>query len=251
MKKVGMSLVYLALISCASWPNAKKEKAQMQAQVGMSLLESGNYPEALSALLLAHEMDPKDASILNNLGLAYFYRGRADKAKLYLQKSISQDEKLTDARNNLGRILIELGEYKKAEEHLKLATEDLTYPRPDRPYLNLGMLYFKMARYHDAKRSLEKSLRYQKNNCTATTLLGRSYYELKDYLSSASVLDRAIGYCTFQASDEAQYWSGMSYARLGDFNKAKRRFSELVKLYPESPYRIQAQKQLAEERYSQ
>jgi len=251
MKKFAIGLLCLTIMSCASWPDAKSEKAQMHAQVGMSLLESGNYPEALSSLHQAHDLDSDDPTIMNNLGLAYFYRGRPDKAKSFLIKALDQNEKLTDARNNLGRILLELGEYRESEIQLKMATQDLTYPRPDRPYLNLGMLYFKTSRFQEAKRSLERSLHYEKNNCTATTLLGRSYFELKDYLSSAAILDRAIGNCSFQSSDEAQYWSGMSYLKLGDLNRARRRFSEIVKLNIESPYRIEAQKQLAHERFSQ
>lgn len=248
MKNLVLLLLCGFLVSCVSWPSEKREKAQMQAQVGMSLLESGNYPEALSALLHAYELDPEDANILNNLGLAYFYRGRPDKAKVHLTSAVKLDPKRTEARNNLGRILLELGEYQEAELQLKKAAEDLTYSRPDRPYLNLGLLYFKTNRYQEAKRVLEKASYHEKNNCTITTLLGRSQFELKDFISAASILDRAIGYCTFQTADEPQYWAGISYLRSGDLDKARKRLSEIIKLYPESPYRIQSQKLLMEER---
>jgi type IV pilus assembly protein PilF len=242
-------LCFLCLWGCASWSSQeKKEKAQMQAQVGMSLLESGNYPEALSALLHAYELEPEDPTILNNLGLAYFYRGKPEKAKFYLQKALKQNYQFTDAHNNLGRILLELGEYKASEIHLKKAVEDLTYPKPEKPYLNLGLLYFKTNRYQEAKKASEKSVYYDKRSCASNTLLGRSYYQIQEYFLSASILDKAIGYCPFQSADEAQFWSGMSYLKLGDIDKTKSRFNEIVKLYPESPYRTQAQKELSQER---
>lgn len=241
-------LILLLVSSCVSWPSAHTEQAQVQGQVGASLLESGNYPEALSALLKAEELNPKDAHVQNNLGLAYFYRGRPDKAKSHLENAIKIDPKFTDARNNLGRILIEMGEFNSAEAELKEAVADLTYTRPEKPQFNLGILYFKTKRYQEARGVLEKSLQYDRSSCPAQTLLGRTYYELNQNVMAAATLDRAIGLCPYQASDEPQYWAGMTYLRSGDTSRARLRFEEIIRLYPESQYRALATSALKDER---
>jgi type IV pilus assembly protein PilF len=247
--KYTLLLNLILTMSCASWQGASKEKAQMHGQVGASLLESGHYPEALSALLQAAELNSKDPQIQNNLGLAFFYRGRPDKAKTHLERAVDLDSKFTDARNNLGRILIEIKEFKKAEVELKLAVEDLTYPHPQRPYMNLGLLYFKTKNFKEAKVALEKSIYYERSNCYAQTLMGRTLFELKLHDQAAATLDRAIGYCPYQQADEAQYWAGLSYLNAGDLSRSRARFDEIMRLYPESNYRELTQKILNQERF--
>ncbi len=241
-------ILFLLMSSCAQWPNPQKEQAELQGQVGAALLESGNYPKALSSLVTAEKMDPHNPIIQNNLGLAYYYRGRTDLAKIHLQKAVTLDSKYTEAKSNLGRILIDLKEYDQAEKLLNQAKVDLTYEKPEQPLLNLGILHLKKHNWDAAKKSLSQAIEYDPDNCMGNTYLGRALFENKEFSSAAMILDRAIGYCPVQNSDEAQYWSAKAYFESKDYDRSRMRFEELVKLYPRSTYQLEAKKALTDKR---
>ncbi len=110
-------LVWILLFtaaSCASWGPRDPEQAELHLRVGSSLLESGSYPQALSELLKAEELDPENAMIQNNLGLVYFARERLELSEKHIRRAIALDPKFTDAKNNLGRVLIESKKYEEA-----------------------------------------------------------------------------------------------------------------------------------------
>lgn len=235
----------LALLSgCASWGPADPEKAELHLRMGTSLLESGNYPLALGELLQAEKLDDTNPIIQNNLGLAYFARERADLAEKHVRKALKLKSDYTDARNNLGRILLELDKYAEAEKILKEATTDLTYPSPEKPFLNLGLVYFRQRRFDDAKKAFAKSLDYQRNNCLGQTMYGRTLMEMKDFQGAALALDRAIGFCREGQIDEPQYYSALAYYQVGDQRKAESRLEEIIRIYPNGRYRDRARSML-------
>ena len=73
MKNLLLLCLIISVISCAS-KDVQKEQAQLHLQIGTGLLSKGQYPQALASLLQAEKLDPDNAEIQNNLGLAYFVR---------------------------------------------------------------------------------------------------------------------------------------------------------------------------------
>ena len=129
------------LTGCASW-NQDKDKAELYIRMGSSLIEEGNYPGALTALLKAKEMDPSNPLVYNELGQVYFMRERYETAEQQFRKAVSLQKEYTDARNNLARVLIEEGKYAEAEKEINTVLADLTYGSTDRAYVNLGLAKF-------------------------------------------------------------------------------------------------------------
>ena len=235
-----LSLGALGLVACGSWATVETEKAELHLRMGTSLLEGGSYPQALSELLTAEQLDPSHPVTQNNLGLVYFARGKNDLAETHIRKALHLNPNYTDAKINLGRILIEQEKYVEADHTLEQAAQDLTYPAPEKPLLNLGLSSFRQKKFKGAKDYLSKSLDFQRNSCLAQTLYGRSVYELKDYAAAASSLDLAIGFCRHEQADEPQYYSAMAYFQSGDQQKAETRLNEIIKIYPNGRYRDRA-----------
>ncbi len=208
----------------------------LHLQTGTSLLSDGNFPQALSELLIAENLDPENATIQNNLGLVYFFRERTDLAETHLRKALKLLPEYTDARNNLARVLIERGKYNEAIQEAQIANNDLTYPNPEKPLINLGVAQFKLAHFEVAKRNFQKAVEIQRDNCLAQSYYGRTLYELRDYRRAAEALDRAVGFCQRSQFDEPHYYSALSYFELGQNEKAQARFEELLKLYPQGKY---------------
>lgn len=232
-------IVLLSFSGCASW-NHDKERAALYLRMGGSLLEEGNYSNALAALLKAQELDPDNPVILNNLGQVYFMKERCDLAEKQFKTAVSLQRNYTDAHNNLARVLIEEGKYSEAESELNLVLNDLTYSSNDRALINLGLLRFNTKDFPKSEAAFRSVLKIKSDDCIATSYYGRSIFEQKDYARATEVLDRAIGFCQKQLFDDPHYFSALAYYRLGDKNKSVARFNELVKYYPDGKYREKA-----------
>lgn len=230
-------LCSLSLIGCASWGTQERQKADLHLRLGVSQLESENYPMALREFLKAEELDPNNPVIHNNLGQVYFLRDRLELSEKHFRRAISLSPKYSDARNNLGRLLIEKGDYKNAEKEINAVIDDLTYPSPQKAYINLGLAKFNQKQYSQAQEAFAKVLEMAKDDCVANNYFGRTFFELKDYPRAAESLDRAIGFCQRSLFDEPHYYSALAYYRMGERSRAIARFEELIKYYPSGKFR--------------
>ncbi len=237
MRILFLALCSLAVIGCATWGEKDKEKAELYLRMGVSYIESGNYPFALRELLHAEKLDPNNAVIQNNLGQVYFLRERYDLALEKFSRALELKPDYSDARNNLARANIEIGKYDVAEKELKVVMNDLTYADMSKAYINWGLSKFLQKKYSDAQGAFAKVLESQSDDCIANTYYGRSFFEEKDYPRAAESLDRAIGFCQKILFDEPHYYSALAYYRMGEKSKAIARFEEILKYYPNGKYR--------------
>lgn len=233
-------LSLLVLVSCVSTRSKDREKAELYLRMGTSQIESGNYPQALRDLLNAEELDSENPVIQNNLGLVYFLRERFDLAEKHIENAVKLDPKYSEARNNLSRVYLELGKFSEAEKQVKVVIDDLTYPNPEKAYINLGLIKFNQKKYPAAREAFRHALKNSPDDCIAHTYFGRTYFEEKNYSLATEALDRAIAFCQSSLYDEPHYFSAVAYYRLGDRSKATARFEELVKYYPSGKYREKA-----------
>lgn len=241
---IPLFLCAAALSSCASTASKDKTKAELHMTIGNSHFEKGNYPYALQELLRAEKLDPKNPLIQNNLGLVYYMRERYDLAEKHIRRAIELEPGFSDARNNLARVLIDVKRYEESEKLLKQALDDLTYAGGDRAWFNLGLLKFNQGKWKEARGAFESSLKLNRDSCLTNSYYGRTLFELKDYGNAALNLDRAVGFCQKQLFDEPHYYSALSWYRAGDPAKAKARFQEIIKLYPDGKFREKARAML-------
>lgn len=235
LRSISIVLTILFLSGCVSM-HANQEKALLHQANGQSLYENQNFSLALKEFLIAETNDPENSSIQNSLGLTYFMKERYQTAIKHFEKAIELQPKFTDARNNLARTYTEVGRYQDADKNLRIVLNDLTYTAQERAYINLGLNFFNQKKYDQAKNSFLKAIENQADNCFAHTYYGRSFFEMKDYNSSISALDKAIEFCQKLLIDEPHYFSALSYYRLGEKQKSITRFEEVIKLYPNGKY---------------
>ncbi len=234
--KIILIMLLSLLTACASARKADKARAMLHMQMGTGYLQQGQYPQAMSELMKAEQLDPTNPQILNNLGLAYYVRGKTKQAEAKFRAAIKAERNFSDAKNNLARALLDQG---RANEALKFLTEvegDLTYQFSDKTYANLGMAHFNLGNYQKAESYLLRSLEIRRQNCVTAHYYGRTLLELKRMEQSAQVLDQAVEYCRAARFEEPLYFSAMSYFSLGEKEKTKARLEELLKDYPKSKY---------------
>lgn len=230
-------LILIIYLSSCSTSSKDKEKANLLLERGISFSQNGNFASGLRDLLKAEEYDPKNPLIQNNLGLLYFEREHFDKAEKHLRNAIALEPKYSDARNNLARVLIEEKKYRESEEQLDIVINDLTYGNTEKALFHYGLSKFNQKLFNEALIYFGKSLKAKSDNCIALTYLGRSYFEIKNYSYAAEALDKAVGFCQKVLFDEPHYYSALTFYRLGEKEKSKARFEEIIKLYPNGTYR--------------
>jgi len=226
---------------CATTDKKAHERAMLHMQIGTGYLTNGQYPLAMQELLTAQQLDPNDPLILNNLGLAYYVRGKFKEAETQFRAAIKSESKYSDAKNNLGHVLIDTNRVQEAIKILHEVEGDLTYTTPEKTFSNLGMAYFKLGQYKRAEDYLSRSLELRRQSCATADYYGRTLFEMKRLVQSAQVLDQAIEYCRPEKFEEPIYFSAMSYFTLGEKEKARARIEELLKDYPKSKYVAKAQ----------
>lgn len=225
-----------ALVGCNTVTKADEERARLHLQIGTGYLAQGIYPQAMSELLKAERLNPKDPAILNNLGLAYQVRGRLKKAEEKFRQAIKLDASFSDAKNNLARVLIDQKEIDSAIKILRQVEGDLTYPHAEKTFANLGMAYFEQGSFKQAEEYLLRSLELQRGACTASSFYGRTLQQQNRLKQAAEALDQAIENCRTAKFEDPLFYSAMSYFSIGDKEKTRARLEELLKDYPQSKY---------------
>jgi type IV pilus assembly protein PilF len=241
-------LIFFVIIStlsaCTTLDPRREELASVKMQMGVAELQRGDLPLALKILLEAEGINPRDPYIQNNLGLVYFFRKKFDLSILHFSKALDIDAKFTEARNNMGRVYLEIKDYKKAEKTLEPVVEDLTYSNFVSSYNNMGMAKFNLKKYSEALVFFTKSVESRKEDCFSQLYLGRSLLELKRNKLAASRLDLASYYCRQSQIDEAHYYGAIAYYRLGRIDLSLNRFNDVIKYYENGPNKESAREMI-------
>jgi len=233
----------LFLTSCTS-TDKSREQAGFRLRIGTTYLSQGNYPEALRELLLAEQLDSKNEVIQNNLGLVYFFREHYEASLVHLKRALELKPTYSEARNNYGRVLIEVGDFNKAIQELKMVLTDLTYTEPAKAWVNLGIAYYRMNEFKNARDHFARGIQIDRNLCIAQDMYGRSLLELGDLTEAAEALDNAVVICKILKFDEPHYYSGLTYFKLGKTSFAVARMEEVIKLNPQGTYAKKAESML-------
>ena len=242
MNLLKIIVLCFGLVSCTLInKNKKEETAELHLQMGVSYIQQQNYPLALRELLTAQSLDPRNPVIQNNIGLNYFLMKKYKRSIKHFQKAIRFSSKYTEARSNLARVYIEVKKYKEAQNQLMIAKNDLTYPNPEKIWINLGLIDFKNKKYSEAIKSFLKAIEVGKRDCLSHYMYGRSLYSLKKYTLAGSALDKSIKVCQ-DSLPEPYYYSALSYYRSGYSKKSQRRFKQVLEKFPESSLAESARK---------
>lgn len=233
-KALLLTLTTLLIASCASNQTkdqtVEEKKADVYYSRGTEELINKNYAQALTHLLQAKELNPKDAKIRNNLGMSYYFRNQPELAEEELKAAIGLDSKNSDARLNLGSILMERNKLKEAREQFEKAEKDLTFTNQFRNYYNLAILALKEGDRRSAFEYLAKSVKEREDYCAAHYKLGELYaeeYRFKQALDSF----REAGKGTCVSEPAPHYQQALALINLNKNFEAKRKLQEITEKF--------------------
>ena len=130
-----------------------REAAEMRADILMARKE---YFQAAGAYLQILLNEPKNAELLNKVGVAFQQLGDLDRSEKFYKRAMHADKTFASAANNCGTVEYEKKHYSKAISMYNKAL-DL---RSDLPtvYSNLGYAYFEDKQFPQAMDSFQKAL---------------------------------------------------------------------------------------------
>jgi tetratricopeptide (TPR) repeat protein len=132
-------------------PDARK--IELRGDVCMARKQ---YSDAVQQYEAALKLEPKNAVLLNKVGIAYHGQTELDKARKYYKRSVKADKKYASVHNNLGALYYDMRKYRQAVNEFRKAIE----LRPDfaQAYSGLGSAYFARKKYEDAIAALRRAV---------------------------------------------------------------------------------------------
>jgi tetratricopeptide (TPR) repeat protein len=134
-------------------PRTPQEMALLRAQIKMARKDYAGAALAYQSLL---DQDPRNADLLNQVGMAYQQLGEVELAQHFYKKAIAADKKSSEAINNLGTLEYGRGHFGKAIKDYKKAVADGGVLAP--VYSNLGYAYCAIKLYPQAMTAFDKAL---------------------------------------------------------------------------------------------
>lgn len=193
-------------------------------QKAIEHITEGELEEAKASLELALEYSPNYSEPYSNLGLIYYKLRDYKKAKLYYLKALELNGDLAQAHNNLGVIFIKEHNYKRAifcfKEALRVNPHyfearwnlirgliylgDLTearrqafilieaYPEKARSYAILSQIALSLGQIEEAKKSISKAIELDSSDYYILKIKGILSIELGEYKDGETFLKKAL-----------------------------------------------------------
>lgn len=241
-----LATILFTLVSCASKPREMDKMAQIHFNAGTQSLLTRDYTEALKRLLQANELEKDNADILNNLGMAYYFKGENELALRCLKRAIELNEKNSDARSNIASIYYQTGRVPEAESLYKEVLKDLTYEKQARTFYNLGILELeKKGNSEAAEKYFRSSLKESDDYCPSHFQIGKIQFARRQYNKAhTSFRDATMGACL--NSGIAHYNQALALIELRRYTDARMKLDEIQRKFKSSAFSAKAQQKLLE-----
>jgi type IV pilus assembly protein PilF len=238
-------LALLAIAACSSKKDSES-KASLYFAAGTQSLVERQYTEALQNLIKANNLEPNNPEILNNLGMAYYFKGETELAVRTLKRTIELDENNSDAKNNLASIYYKQGNVAAAEKLYRKVLRHLTYDKQARTLYNLGILELEARKNVAAAENLfRKAVAEDDNYCPAYFQLGLIHYNRRQFKAALKKFkDAAMGPC--YESPGPHYHQALALIGLRRFTDARLKLDEIDTRFRDSSYAAQARRKSIE-----
>lgn len=196
---------------------------------GLYLKQSYNKAKTMYEKVL--EKNPENYRAILRLGSIY-YQEKNYTTALSFFKSIPPKTKLKNANipRRIGLTYYKMGDYENAKTYLE---KELSRNKGD--YLAnyiLGITYLKLEDYEKSKTYFEKALEIKPNSTISYQGLGLAYYKLKDYQNAKEYLITSVEY--YPDDYSVNFALGSTYYYLGEYENSQKYLTQALSLNPDS-----------------
>jgi Flp pilus assembly protein TadD len=136
------------------------------------------------------ERQKRQARECNERGVAYFYEGAFEAARVEFEKAIELQPNSPEGYNNLGLVLTKQNKPREAEEAFKKALQ--LNPTLTPAYTNLGFSYHLRGDYLKAVEVFNEALKQDANSSSVYFNLGNAYEKLERFKEALAAWERAL-----------------------------------------------------------
>lgn len=238
-------LLLIFFISCASNNkekedlSPKEQKARLYYNQGTKNLSNGDYTDALNNLLYAYELAPNDSKILNNLGMAYYFKKSTHRAERFIKQAIKMDPQNADAKMNLGTIYLKENKLTQARTIYQALLENLTYKGQYRTYFNLAVIDKKEGKLQSQINNLNLAIKENDAYCPAHFELGRTALKMKKGREALKHFkDATHGTCYEKGEPHIAKIQTLIY--LNDYFEAQKAIDDVIERFAMTKFEEQA-----------
>jgi type IV pilus assembly protein PilF len=220
-----ISSVFLVLLltACATTSNKEDTRtAEAHFKLGVSYISKGELTEASIEFQKALNLNPRQKESLDALGFINTRFGKYDEAISYYKQAISIDPNYSEAMNSLGVVYMETEKPDEAVKYFNMALNNPLYATPEKPYSNMGLVYYKKGDYQGAEDTVKKALARNPNSPVAIYIQGLLYLKQGDDEAAIKKFTKALS--IEQDYLEARWELAKAYVRSGEQDKAVEHF---------------------------
>ena len=209
--------------------NNEPKNPAFMIQLGEFLRQGNKASEAITILEQATELAPKDANAWTNFGVALQHEKRIEDAKIAYKKALALNPKSAASANNLGAIAQEAGEWESALQYLGTALE--IEPNRAEAHGNLGNALKELGRLDEAEATYNQAIALKPDYAEAHGNLGNALKELGRLDEALASYNQAIALKSDLA--EAHYNLGNTLKELERLDEAVASYIRAIVLNPD------------------
>ena len=235
MNSLQTGFVLSVLLTAASCSHQKVLSESQQAdarvyfEIGVSMIESERYPEAIQNFQKALEIDPDRADAKLNLAIALHRIERKTEAMKIVSDLCTKEPALSDCWNTLSYFQYTDKKYTLAVQSADAALSNATYTTPELPFSNKAKALYALKRYDEARATIELGLRVKPEACNLRVLYVRSLHPLGRIDKALQNARTAIVTCP--RNPEAHLWEAYGLVQNGFREAALRKYEATEKSF--------------------
>ncbi len=216
----------------ASRPTSRLDRARQFVEVANGALLEGDATAALQAIARAEAEDRSLPELYHTKALAFYVKKDLSTAIASGRKAVELKPNYSDAKNTLGKLLLEAGQYEAAIQPLTEAAHDPLYTDSFKAWTNLGILKYRKNDLSLSSRFLGNAIQDDPDRaCIAHYYLGHIRLKegrVKDAIQEYSDSTKRIC-ANFK---DGLLALGLAYQRGKQYQAARKTFLEIQKRYP-------------------
>lgn len=194
----------------------RQEIAEANLNLGIAYMQQGQYQQALDKLNRARIAQPDYSPTYNAIGVLYQRLGEHEEAEKYYQYAIKLNPMDSDALNNYGQFLCQMGRMDDAENAFMESAGNPFYPTPEIAITNAGICALNNGKADIAEQYFNKALGKNPRFSPALIQMSEISYNRGEYLQARQFLN---SYLVENRHNSKSLWLGIRIEReLGDKN---------------------------------
>lgn len=229
----------LALLAtgCASTSQKiapKEVRAESLNDVAAATLQEGDATEALVLLEESEKLNPNNPRTHLLYALTYYKKNAPDLAIESAKRAVQLKPDYSEAKNTLGRLLMDNQQPQQAEIYLRQSASDLKFREAYLARTNLGILYYRQGKLDQAKAELTRVIKDEPQaGCVAAYYRGQ-IHSLENNLSLARKDFETSSKALCASFVAAKLSLGKTLMKQGSNDLARAKLLEIRQLYPET-----------------